>query len=525
MGRLTPVAGIMVQVVLSMSTLLSWRSKPVRSFLLLQQQQQQQQQRCYHNNNAVSSSNHRTLACTIPSLLLSSSSSSSSSFGISSFQYKQHYQQQQRYAKTRRQQSIALTRRCLSMDGTNNVSAISSSSTTTSTSTSTTTSSSTDTLSTEDVRYLSQALDLARLGAGQTFPNPAVGCVLVNTDTQTVIGAGFHPRAGYPHAEVFALLQAAGRIDNGVAAAKSILDGTFTTNTTTNTNTTSTTLQSIMEQYNIINNNINNNNNDNKNGPQTLLENVLIDQPVTAYVTLEPCCHYGKTPPCASSLVLAKVRRVVVGCGDPNPRVDGGGIQILRRAGIIVDVAGDDTTIHQDCAHLIGNFIKRVRPSTPHNNNNNDDDDDTNTYSYINGAMRRVLRTIAGRKKTDNTLTQVNWTGNKIAGTATTEHDVDQLELPAEWMERVDGLLWENELVNLRLNKVVGKKKLARQLAERVASTLNAHVAQSLGHTALLYRPGIPPILNLEELAVIDDNNNDDDDDDDDDDDGDPLKE
>ncbi|KAG7341244.1 riboflavin biosynthesis protein [Nitzschia inconspicua] len=481
MGRLTPVAGIMVQVVLSMSTLLSWRSKPVRSSLLQQHQR-------YNHNNVVSYNYHRTLACTIPTPPLSSS------FGISSFH--------QQDAKTRRQQSIALTvtRRFLSMDGTtNNVSAISSSSSTSTSTTSTTTSSSTDTLSTEDVRYLSQALDLARLGAGRTFPNPAVGCVLVNTDTQTVIGAGFHPRAGCPHAEVFALFQAAGHVDSGVAAAKSILDGTFTTTTTTYT-----TLQSIMEQYN-----------NDKNGPQTLLEDVLVDQPVTAYVTLEPCCHYGKTPPCASSLVLAKVRRVVVGCGDPNPRVDGGGIQILRQAGIIVDVAGDDTTIHQDCAHLIANFVKRVRPSTPHNNN------DTNTYSYINGAMRRVLRTIAGRKKTDNTLTQVNWTGDNVAGTVTTEHDVDQLELPAEWMERVDGLLWENELVNLRLNKVVGKKKLARQLAKRVASTLNAHVAQSVGHTALLYRPGIPPILNLEELAVIDDNNDDDDDDDD----GDPLKE
>lgn len=60
-------------------------------------------------------------------------------------------------------------------------------------------------------------------------------------------------------------------------------------------------------------------------------------QGATMYVTLEPCCHYGKTPPCTEALVEAGIARVVVGIGDPNPKVAGGGIEILRRAGIEVE--------------------------------------------------------------------------------------------------------------------------------------------------------------------------------------------
>jgi len=116
------------------------------------------------------------------------------------------------------------------------------------------------------------------------------------------------------------------------------------------------------------------------------------------------------------------------------------------------------------------------------------------------------LRSVAGRKKADDSLVQVNWNAKSKASN---EEEVDELELPAEWLEHVDGLLWRQELVNLRLNKAVNKKKLARRLGERVASSLGAHVAQSVGHTALLYRPGIPPILNLEELAVTVDESSD----------------
>ena len=80
------------------------------------------------------------------------------------------------------------------------------------------------------------ALEAAQKGVGNTYPNPAVGCVLVNnqrsTDTNDddcddeIIGIGFHPKAGYPHAEIFALFEACGYVSSGVEAAKTVVENT-----------------------------------------------------------------------------------------------------------------------------------------------------------------------------------------------------------------------------------------------------------------------------------------------------------
>ncbi|MCP1608705.1 diaminohydroxyphosphoribosylaminopyrimidine deaminase/5-amino-6-(5-phosphoribosylamino)uracil reductase [Azospirillum lipoferum] len=123
-----------------------------------------------------------------------------------------------------------------------------------------------------DLRHMRTALSLAVRGLGRTWPNPAVGCVLVRDGA--VIGRGWTQPGGRPHAETEALAQA--RSFSGGAEG------------------------------------------------------------ATAYVTLEPCNHYGKTPPCALALVEAKVARVVVACQDPDPRVAGGGLTRLRDAGIAV---------------------------------------------------------------------------------------------------------------------------------------------------------------------------------------------
>jgi diaminohydroxyphosphoribosylaminopyrimidine deaminase/5-amino-6-(5-phosphoribosylamino)uracil reductase len=120
-----------------------------------------------------------------------------------------------------------------------------------------------------DHALMAQALRLAERGLFTTQPNPRVGCVIAHGDR--VVGEGFHPRAGEPHAEVFAL-RAAGEQARGA----------------------------------------------------------------TAYVTLEPCAHYGRTPPCADALVAAGVSRVVIAAEDPFPQVDGRGIGKLRDAGIEV---------------------------------------------------------------------------------------------------------------------------------------------------------------------------------------------
>lgn len=351
----------------------------------------------------------------------------------------------------------------------------------TETETDTVTTTRTSALTADDRGFLQTALEHAKIGHGHTFPNPAVGCVLVQQDTGDVLGAGFHPKAGYPHAEIFALLEAAGHVESGVAAAKSVVVGTKYESEGEG----ETDLATLMEEYT--------KEGDDNSGPERLFGNALKDIPVTAYVTLEPCCHYGKTPPCAASLSLAGVDRVVVGFRDPNPRVDGGGVKVLEDAGITVDMAEDD-----GCAKIVDSFVKRILPK----------EYDSEGYGHVTGVMRRKLRKLAGQRKAENDLQQVAWSGRVKA---TTEDQVDALELCSpEWMEHLDDLLWREELVNLRLNKAVKKKKLAKQLGYRLASTLGAHVAQVVGHTVLLYRPAMPsPVLDLEDLAGDDDDDDD----------------
>ncbi len=123
----------------------------------------------------------------------------------------------------------------------------------------------------EDHYYMRRALRLAALGR-HASPNPMVGCVLVN-DAGRIVGEGWHPQPGQPHAEVFALR------DAGVLA-----------------------------------------------------------RGATAFVTLEPCAHHGRTPPCADALLAAGVRRVVAAMTDPDPRVGGQGLERLRAGGVEVSV-------------------------------------------------------------------------------------------------------------------------------------------------------------------------------------------
>ncbi|KJV45253.1 bifunctional diaminohydroxyphosphoribosylaminopyrimidine deaminase/5-amino-6-(5-phosphoribosylamino)uracil reductase [Acinetobacter indicus] len=148
---------------------------------------------------------------------------------------------------------------------------------------------------TQDQIWMQRAIELARLGQYSTKPNPNVGCVIIK-DGQ-LVGEGYHPRAGQPHAEVFALR------DAGDAA-----------------------------------------------------------RGATAYVTLEPCAHYGRTPPCAKGLVEAGVARVVVACPDPNPLVAGKGVQILRDAGIQVEVGVLEQQAHQ----LNLGFLKAMATGQPY---------------------------------------------------------------------------------------------------------------------------------------------------------------
>lgn len=122
-----------------------------------------------------------------------------------------------------------------------------------------------------DEQYMQRALELALQAEGDTSPNPMVGCVIV-ADDGSIVGEGYHHKAGQPHAEV-----------NALAEAKNLAQG------------------------------------------------------ATAYVTLEPCAHYGRTGPCCVALARAGIRKVVCACLDPNPKVAGQGLEYLRLQGIEVE--------------------------------------------------------------------------------------------------------------------------------------------------------------------------------------------
>lgn len=142
-----------------------------------------------------------------------------------------------------------------------------------------------------------RSLTLAARGLGKVEPNPMVGCVIVRDGR--VVGEGYHKKFGGPHAEVEAL-----------ASAK-------------------------------------------RRGASP--------QGADVFVTLEPCCHHGKTPPCTDALIAAKVRRVTAAMLDPFEKVSGRGIAALRAAGIAVEVGlcGDEA------ARLNERFVKRVTTGLP----------------------------------------------------------------------------------------------------------------------------------------------------------------
>ncbi|OYU86336.1 MAG: riboflavin biosynthesis protein RibD [Bradyrhizobiaceae bacterium PARB1] len=147
----------------------------------------------------------------------------------------------------------------------------------------------------DDLRYMQLALTLGRRGQGRTWPNPAVGAVVVKDGV--IIGRGWTQAGGRPHAEPVALAQA------GEAA-----------------------------------------------------------RGATLYVTLEPCSHFGKSPPCADAIVAAGIARVVAAVEDPNPEVAGQGHARLRAAGIKVDVG----LCAEEAARDHAGHFRRIRDRRPH---------------------------------------------------------------------------------------------------------------------------------------------------------------
>ena len=148
-----------------------------------------------------------------------------------------------------------------------------------------------------DAAMMRRCCELADRAAGFTAPNPLVGSAIVRAGE--IVGEGYHPRAGEPHAEVFALRDARKTGEN-------------------------------------------------------------LAQGGTLYVNLEPCNHFGRTPPCSEAVIAAGVARVVVGMRDPNPQAVGG-VERLREAGIAVTVGVEEAR----CRRLNEAFIHRVTRRQP----------------------------------------------------------------------------------------------------------------------------------------------------------------
>jgi len=146
---------------------------------------------------------------------------------------------------------------------------------------------------------MARAIELAQDGLFTTTPNPRVGCVIVRDGA--IVGEGSHKRAGEPHAEVLALADARAHVG---------ADGLVGT---------------------------------------------------TAYVTLEPCNHFGRTPPCVTALLEARVARVIAAMEDPNPQVAGAGLAALRHAGIEVRCG----LLRREAEALNPGFIARMTRGTP----------------------------------------------------------------------------------------------------------------------------------------------------------------
>ncbi|MEP6514362.1 MAG: bifunctional diaminohydroxyphosphoribosylaminopyrimidine deaminase/5-amino-6-(5-phosphoribosylamino)uracil reductase RibD [Parafilimonas sp.] len=147
--------------------------------------------------------------------------------------------------------------------------------------------------------YMHRCLELAKLGAGNVAPNPMVGAVLVHNEK--IIGEGYHEKFGEAHAEV-------------------------------------NCINSVYE------------------------ENKSVISSSTLYVLLEPCVHYGNTPPCADLIIESKIPHVVIGCRDPFPLVDGKGIEKLQQAGIYVEVG----ILEDECIQLNQRFITFYTKQRPY---------------------------------------------------------------------------------------------------------------------------------------------------------------
>lgn len=258
-----------------------------------------------------------------------------------------------------------------------------------------------------DQKYMKQAISLARLGAGWVSPNPMVGAVLVCNDR--VIGSGYHEFFGGPHAEVNAI--------SSVAEA----------------------------------------------------DRHLISKS-TLYVNLEPCVHFGKTPPCADLIIENRIPRVVTGMADPNTLVGGGGIEKLRSHGIEV------TT---DCEAARSRLLNEV------------------FIKYI--TLHKPFVVLKSAMTLDGKIATVTNASRWITGVASRKLVHELRQRLSAVMVGVDTVLYDDPLLNIRLDKSFRKSPKGSSLIEPTCRNPVKIIADTRGRIPLEARV----LTNDPQLTIV----------------------
>ena len=310
----------------------------------------------------------------------------------------------------------------------------------------------------QDCYFMTLAIEQAKHGQYTTRPNPAVGCVIVQAEE--VVGRGFHPQVGQPHAEVFALADA----------------GTKTTG-------------------------------------------------ATAYVTLEPCSHTGRTPPCALALINAGIKRVVIAGLDPNPQVAGRGVSLLEQAGIDVTVG----ILTEQAEALNRGFLKAMRTQMPYVRLKIATSLDGRT-AMATGEAKWITSSVA-REDVQQLRAQ---SGAIITGSATVIADNPQLNVRSNQLgvaldaipqpkvvildrqqrlqydpeseyqlcRRNDTLYWREDNLPMLLKNLVSEHHCYDVLVEAGASVAGSFLSQQLVDELIVYQA--PCLLGSQARAMVD---------------------
>ena len=310
----------------------------------------------------------------------------------------------------------------------------------------------------QDNYFMMLAIEQAKRGQYTTRPNPAVGCVIVQL--AEVVGQGFHPKAGLPHAEVFALKEAG----NNAKGA-------------------------------------------------------------TAYVTLEPCSHTGRTPPCALALIDAGIKRVVIAGLDPNPQVAGRGVGLLKQAGIDVTVG----VLTAQAEALNCGFLKAMRTQMPYVRLKIATSLDgrtamaTGESKWITGvAAREDVQKIRAQSGAIITGSQTVIADNPNLNVRSTQLGIASDNIPQpvvvvldrrlrlaydlqstyQLCRQIETLYWRNDDLSMLLKTLVSEHQCYDVLIEAGASVAGSFLSQQLVDELIVYQA--PCLLGTQARPMVD---------------------